>query len=206
MKRQIAIWISMLFLLAACGAQPQPTQDVSAIVNATLTAVALSNSQAAAPATISSTPTQINPQLVVKPTDTSLPPGVDYFPQMGTIKGMLSFPSSFIPAMRVAFFSLTDGSVSYTDTALNQGEYSIELPEGTYHVVAYTYDASLNIPPAPDAHFTAGGYTQAVLCGLASECTDHTLLPVTVTAGNTIVISPGDWYAPENSFPPMPYP
>ena len=34
----------------------------------------------------------------------------DIIPPLGMVTGNLSFPSSFIPAMRVVFFSLTDGA------------------------------------------------------------------------------------------------
>ncbi len=41
--------LPLLFGILACGAQPQSTQDVTTIVNATLTAVALNNPQVVAP-------------------------------------------------------------------------------------------------------------------------------------------------------------
>ncbi len=129
----------------------------------------------------------------------------DFIPPLGTVTGNLSFPSSFIPAMRVVFFSLTDGSVSYTDTGMNQGTYSMDLPAGTYHVVAYPYSAGIGTPPvgSPIAG-GAGGYTQFVPCGLSADCTDHSLIPITVVVGQNIIVNPGDWYAPEGTFPPMP--
>jgi hypothetical protein len=53
----------------------------------------------------------------------------------------------------------------------------------------------------------AGGYTQAVPCGLSVNCTDHSLIPVQVNNGVvTQNINPGDWYAPEGSFPSYPLP
>ncbi len=197
----------LAFFLAACGAaaQPQPTQDVSAIVNATLTAMAPGNPQSL-PAT-EPPAQQPNTQLVVRPTDPNATPGRDYFPEMGTITGKLSYPSSFIPSMRVAVFNAADNSfVAYTDTGPNQDSYSLELPAGAYHVVAYPYDSANYTPSAAGTPIMAGGYTPAVACGLSVECTDHSLLAVNVVAGQTVTADPGDWYAPENSFPPMPYP
>ena len=117
--------------------------------------------------------------------------------------GNLSFPSSFIPPQRVAFFSLTDGSISYTDTGMNQGTYSMDLPAGDYHVVAYPYSAGAPAAGSP-IEGGAGGYTQIVPCGLTADCTDHSLIPITVSVGQTIMVNPGDWYAPEGTFPPMP--
>jgi len=201
MKR-ILYLLPLLLGIFACGAQSSPTQDVSGIVNATLTAIAQNNLQVVAPqATFTPIPIQ------VQPTATQVAPTVlpSLSPSMGTITGNLSFPSSFIPAMRVVFFSLTDGSVSYTDTGMNQGTYSMDLPTGNYHVVAYPYTAGMGAPPAgsPIAG-GAGGYTQMVPCGLSADCSDHSLITITIVAGQTIRANPGDWYAPEGTFPPMP--
>jgi hypothetical protein len=222
--KKILLVLPIIFVVLACGpvaAQTQPPQDISAIVNATLTAVseqnptvvtqptqpaaADSNNSSASPQLIAPTPdaVQVSPGMVIRPTDPNATPGRDYFPGMGTITGSLSYPSSFIPPMRVAAFSLADGSVSYTDTAKNQGTYAINVPVGTYHVVAYPYDSSA---PASvgSASTYGGGYTQAVPCGLNIACTDHTLISITVTENQTVNADPGDWYAPEGSFPPMP--
>jgi len=45
-----------------------------------------------------------------------------------------------------------------------------------------------------------------VPCGLSAGCEDHTLLPIIVIEGQTASADPGDWYAPEGTFPPMPEP
>jgi hypothetical protein len=51
----------------------------------------------------------------------------------------------------------------------------------------------------------AGGYTAMVTCGLSVGCEDHSLIDVTVESGkDTPNIAPGDWYAPDGFFPPMP--
>jgi hypothetical protein len=210
MKKLPFLFLIFLFT-GACTAQPQPTQDVGSIVNATLTALALpqGNPQTSPSPIFQATEIpqpQPKPtgQLVVKPTDPNTTPGRDYFPPMGTIVGKLSYPSSFIPSMRVAFFNTTDGSVSYTDLPMNQNSYSMDLPEGKYHIVAYPYDP--NNPPTNTENDLAGGYTSAVPCGLSVNCTDHSLLEVTVVAGQTVTADPGDWYAPLGSFPPLPAP
>lgn len=116
-------------------------------------------------------------------------------PEAGSISGKLSYPSEFIPPLRVAAFNIFDQSYRYVDTIQNQSTYQITgLAPGKYHVVAYVMDGSL-----------AGGYTPAVACGLSADCTDHSLIEVTVLAGaDTPNIDPGDWYAPEGAFPPMP--
>lgn len=132
-------------------------------------------------------------------------------PLNATITGKLSYPSEFLPAMRVVLFSLTDKKAYFVDTAKGQGEYSINVPAGTYYVVSYPFEGVAGNTGQVDSYALgggpfAGGYTQMVPCGLAVGCDDHSLLPVTVTASQTVAVDPGDWYAPEGTFPPMPNP
>lgn len=147
------------------------------------------------------------------PTTPTIPATFTFTPEplTGTITGKLSYPSEFIPPLRVAAFSLTDGNAYFVDTAKNQSTYSIEVPPGTYYVVSYPYEGVAGNTGQADAYTLSGGafagaYTQMVPCGLAVGCDDHTLLPVTVTAGQTVTADPGDWYAPEGTFPPVPNP
>lgn len=111
----------------------------------------------------------------------------------GAIRGDLSYPSEMIPPMRIVAFS-SDDSWYYVDVQ-NASSYEIAgLPAGTYTVVAY--------PLGTEASNFSGGYSQAVLCGLNADCIDHTLVKVQVDSGSTLEgINPGDWYAPEGSFP-----
>lgn len=228
--KKLFLLVPMLFILIACGpmtTQAQPVQVVNpAVTAAPITDANQSAVQNAAP-TESSEPSnspmfvpmtdatpvdqtgapvanQPGSQLTVHPTDPNATPGSDYFPPMGHITGRLSFPSSFIPPMRVAVFGIDNTIVAYTDTAKNQGTYSVDLPAGTYTVVAYPYDATSTTLPSSSSPVFAGGYTQAVPCGLTVTCTDHTLIPVTVAANQTVNADPGDWYAPEGTFPSMP--
>jgi hypothetical protein len=119
-------------------------------------------------------------------------------PQAGGITGTLSYPSSFIPSMTVVAFEVGGQNYRYVITNANASTYQIDdLPPGDYYVVAYPADS----PSFP------GGYSQAVPCGLSVNCTDHSLIPVVVTGGSvTEGIDPGDFYAPEGSFPPYPLP
>ncbi len=154
-----------------------PTTDVSAIVNATLTAVA---AQVTAPvaATVAAPETET--------------PAV----QPGTITGKLSYPAEGIPPLRIVAFEVGGDHYHYILTLANQDTYTFELPAGVYHIVAYTLDGS-----------SAGGYTQMVPCGLQAGCEDHSLIPVTVTSGTiTSGIDPGDWYVSSDAFPAMPAP
>jgi hypothetical protein len=179
--RSPALWIPALVVMLACGVLPSmaPPRPVAAPA-----ATEAPKTEEASPTVAPSTPA----------------------PATGTVTGRLSYPSSFIPPMRVVFFSVPDGKASWVDTAMNQGTYSIDLLPGTYHVVAYPYSADTYTAPAPGAGTFAGGYTAAVPCGLTVDCTDHSLLPIAVTPGQTFSADPGDWYAPEGSFPSMPVP
>ncbi len=111
------------------------------------------------------------------------------------ILGQLSYPSEGIPPLKVvAFDVITQAPVASVETEAGQSSYSLSVPDGIYYVVAYTQDGQL-----------AGGYTNAVPCGLSVECTDHSLLPVPAANGTaTDGIDPADWYAPAGSFPPAP--
>lgn len=116
----------------------------------------------------------------------------------GTITGKLSYPAETIPPLRVAAFEVKTGKISFIDTVAGQSSYSLELPVGTYHVVAY-------VIPHNKFPEVAGGYTRAVPCGLAIECADHAYIEVTVKAGETVTgIDPGDFYAEDGAFPPRP--
>jgi hypothetical protein len=111
-----------------------------------------------------------------------------------------------IPPLRVVAFNAANPSIYYfVDTSSwNFGDplpnrfYTITgLPAGVYHVVSYL----------PGYDNLVGGYTQAVPCGLAVGCNDHSLIDVTVIAGQTTSnINPGDWYAGPGAFPSMPNP
>jgi len=113
----------------------------------------------------------------------------------GSISGSLSFPSEYIPPLRVIAFNINTGYYYYVITVQNQSSYSIEgLPPGFYHVVAYTLDNT-----------GSAGYSQAVLCGLSVNCNDHSLIDVKVESNSkTKNVDPGDWYAPDGTFPPSP--
>lgn len=122
-------------------------------------------------------------------------PGPAPTAQTGSLTGSLSYPSEYIPPLRVFAYQVETQNYLFVDTVENQSTYQIDnLPAGYYEVVAYTFDGRL-----------AGGYTQAVPCGLSVECTDHSLIQVPVNSGQTVTgVDPGDWYAPAGTFPPPP--
>jgi hypothetical protein len=138
----------------------------------------------------------INPQDWVFEENSFPPmPGPALAEGKGSITGSLSYPSEYIPPLRVFAFQVGSENYFYVDTAENQTSYQIDnLPVGYYQVVAYTQDGKL-----------AGGYTQAVPCGLSVGCTNHSLIEVPINSGQVVIgVNPGDWYAPEETFPPAP--
>jgi hypothetical protein len=109
----------------------------------------------------------------------------------GTVTGALGYPSEVIPPMKVYFENVNTADVLTLSTGENQGTYSKTLPPGTYHVYAWLEGNGLG-----------GSYSAAVPCGLTVDCTDHSLLPVVVTAGGTTAgIDITDWYGPAGSVP-----
>jgi hypothetical protein len=119
------------------------------------------------------------------PTPTPVPTGP------GAVTGRICYPSEHIPPMTAYFQDVATDAVTTLGIGLNQGTYSIDLPPATY--LAYAW-----LPG-----FTMGGsYSEAVLCGLTVDCTDHTLVPFGVTAGATTSgIDICDWYGGPGSVP-----
>jgi hypothetical protein len=175
------VLVVLSFLLISCTISATPTQDVNEIVQATFQAM---TAQATEPTTVDGTP---------EPTEPT---------SAGSLSGQLSYPSEAIPALRVVAFDVNSQDYFYIETSYNQISYQITgLPAGTYFVVAYTLGGG-SFPAG-----LSGGYTEATLCGLSANCTDHSLSPVNVTPGqDTPNVDPTDWYAGENAFPPMPGP
>ena len=82
-----------------------------------------------------------------------------------------------------------------TSSARGQSSYLLIVPAGAYAVFAY---------PAGDAQFGAA-HTRFVACGGDAQCVDHTLAPVTLTAGAIAAdIDVTDWYAPPGVVPARP--
>lgn len=136
----------------------------------------------------------------------------------GTITGEVSYPSESRPELEVYAIDVNDSSRWFSVTTpefVGQGVggtgspspdpgkvYSLQVPPGTYHVVAYIKDSARGTT-------TPGIYSQYVLCGLRASCSDHTLIEVTVAAGETREdIDPADWYYQpgQATYPPRPTP
>jgi hypothetical protein len=119
--------------------------------------------------------------------------------EMGSISGKLGYPADSLPPMRVTAFDVRTGQARYIDTVAGQPTYSLALPFGTYHIVAYSIETESFPGGIP------GGYTRAVVCGMAPECADHAFVDVVVTSGASLSdINPIDFDAGQGAYPPMP--
>lgn len=218
-KKPMFVLMALAFLLAAClPSQEQideivssveqtaiaqvtlvvPTADVDQIVQATFQALT-----AQAPAQPSAAPPPTDVPATQGGTDnipTNTPPGG----LVGSIAGTLAYPAESIPAMAVIAFHVGGAPTDYyyVITAAGQSSYQLDnLPPGQYTVVAYSMGGGA-FPIG-----VAGGYTQAVPCGLSVDCVDHSLIVVTVNAGLvTGGVEPKDFYVPPGTFPAFPLP
>ncbi len=149
----------------------------------------------------------LNTQVAIALTQTALAQPTPALPAMtdtpaptpattGSISGMLAYPSEGIPALKVYALAVEGDQYYSVQTQENQTEFTIEgIAPGIYYVIAYL----------PNAPTTAGAWSQFVVCGLTAECTDHSLIPVTVEAGKTAAgVKVHDWYALPGTFPAEP--
>lgn len=105
-------------------------------------------------------------------------------PEYGTIKGSLSYPSDYLPPLKVCAEHIWKNSLYCITTNNNQTKYIIKVTPGSYYVFASTTD-----------RLSTGLYSSAVPCGLKYECNNHSLMPVVVQSGQVAAgIDPGDWY------------
>ena len=211
MKKFLTLILIVLLLAACIPSQEQVNEILSAAEQTAMAQVTfvpvtytpnvdMIVAQTFAALTVQAALTQPANAPTLIPTFTSTPDApltatVTATPEPGSISGALSYPSSFIPPLRVVAFQVNGFNYRYVDTMQNQTTYQITgLAPGLYHVVAYIMDGTY-----------AGGYSQAVPCGLSVDCTDHSLIAVEVKSGqDTPNVNPGDWYAPAGAFPPKP--
>ena len=115
----------------------------------------------------------------------------------GRITGTLSYPSEYLPPMRVCAFELAEATPYCVRTGKDQAQYRLDgVPPGDYLVLAFPQEADA-LP---------GGYTGCVP-GLSADCGDHDLKPIIVAAGQTTPdIDPADYYAEAADWPQEPAP
>ena len=115
----------------------------------------------------------------------------------GGISGRLSYPSEYLPPMRVCAFELAEATPYCVRTGKGQAQYRLEgVPPGDYLVLAFPQEADA-LP---------GGYTGCIQ-DLSAACRDHDLQPVVVAPGRTTLdIDPADYYADAADWPQEPMP
>jgi hypothetical protein len=120
----------------------------------------------------------------------------------GAISGKFGYPAEGIPPLALIAVRADDPSafrVVHTqrvERSVGTPSYTIAAVEpGTYVVLAYVEGSTAQV----------GAYTPAVACGLGATCTDHSLIRVTVRAGQDVTgVDILDWYAPQGTFPAKP--
>jgi hypothetical protein len=205
--------VLIAILVASCSGVPQ---DVGQAVQGTMqaltaqaslieTEVAIQLTQAAPTATSLpiENPPQASPTSTTGATD-NIPTNTPPAGQSGSISGTLSYPAEGIPAMAIIAYTVGGSPNDYYYVTTVQGAHTFQidnLPVAEYHIVAYTLGGG-GFPAG-----LAGGYTEAVPCGLSVNCTDHSLIAVQVNNGQvTANANPQDWYAPDGTFPAYPLP
>lgn len=94
------------------------------------------------------------------------------------VSGSLSYPSEYIPAMRVCALDTDDPGRGYcTLTAIDDSTYRLVVPPGRWWLLAWPRDTGADGAPAR--------YSEATACLAAggSGCDDHRLRPVSIVAG-----------------------
>lgn len=168
------------------------------------------------PVTASAAPTptaSATPSSTATPAPTAAP--------VGAITGLFRYPTGgFLPALTTYAVSVADSRVFFSVATPRFfrdvtpaptpsgpfGSYTITgLAPGTYYVFAYR-DSDLGGPPD-----LPGLYSQylfkCVPPPTTADCTDHSLIPVTVRAGETVSgIDIADWlgYPTTATYPPRP--
>jgi hypothetical protein len=112
----------------------------------------------------------------------------------GTLEGIVTFPSQFLPSMTVYASDLDTARVHTMQLPRGQTNFIAEVPPGRYVVFL-----APNEPGAPNVY---GAYTQYSLCvshDIDGKCEDHALIEVTVSAKApraTVMID--DWYVTDD--------
>jgi hypothetical protein len=135
------------------------------------------------------------------PATTSVPTASSQPASAGAISGLTGYPAEGHPGLTVYAISTTDKTVWF----------SVDIPRGTDpakppYTISGVRPGTYNLFAAAEGNERTGGaYTQYVKCGMNASCSDHTLIDVTVRAGETVRdIEVSDWYAPASSYPVRP--
>ena len=116
--------------------------------------------------------------------------GVSAGAPAGTLEGVVTFPSQFVPSMTVYVSDLDTARVHTVQLPRGQTNFIAEVPPGRYVVFL-----APNEPGAPNVY---GAYTQYSQCAsrdVDGKCEDHALIAVTVSAKTPrAAVTIDDWY------------
>lgn len=122
-------------------------------------------------------------------------PDLEYLDD-GIVAGTVCFPSESIPEMTLYFREINRDDLAYQNHPAGLSSYSINLSPGSYIAFAY--------PANSQEQDIGGSYSQAVNCGLGTECIDHSTVIFEVKPGEEIDgIDICDWNSPVD-VPPNP--
>lgn len=204
-KTVLSLLLMVILITSACRLTDglfddpeQQQQTLAAMAAATLTAVSLEETQPEPEVAIPTDTPESTTEEEVYPTATPSPDELStatVTPALtGLISGNLSFPAGFLPPQRVVAYDVDDVGVYYATEVYFENSYTLEVPPGTYYVLAYLIDDDGIAEPGG----FSGAYSEMVPCGLHIDCEDHSLIPVEVEPGQTVTeIHPADWYLPE---------
>jgi hypothetical protein len=187
-QSMILFMIAALLVSGCRSAEPPPAATIDNDLVATIVAATLNVAEPATE-TIEAPASATTAVETLAPSTTSSATQVpSSTAQTGEVTGRICYRTSAIPAM-TAFFQETDETDDRQTSELKietgQSSYSIDLAPGKYVAFAWLEDFSLG-----------GLYSEAVPCGLRSNCLDHTAITFEVRAGETLEgIDICDWYA-----------
>ena len=203
---RITLALGLCLLLAACpgpdqpGTPPAPDAGAAtADVGPPATASPGGPDAGLAPGDGNAAGGATDSQPSAAPTDAA--PAATAAPGLARLAGRVSYPSEYLPVMRVCAIAAADPGLGHCRlTAENQPHFEIAVPAGDWWLLAWPQDTG-----------TAGdpGLLSAASDCLGSGgvgCDDHALLAVTVAAGEVREgLDINDWYYdPQATPPPMP--
>lgn len=119
-------------------------------------------------------------------------------PSGAHLSGRVSYPSEYLPPMRVCALAAADPGRAYCmQTAANRPHYELHVPAGDWWLLAWPQDTGSTGDPgllsAASDCLGAGGI----------DCDEHQLLAVTVSDGERReALDINDWYYDPRAFPP----
>src|SRR5690606_24651033 len=116
---------------------------------------------------------------------------------LARLRGQVSYPSEYVPAMRVCAIAADDPGTGYCgETAQNAPDFDLAVPAGDWWLLAWPLDEAAGDP---------GVLSNASDCIARADigCDDHALAAITVTAGEAREgLAINDWYYDPREFPP----